>query len=65
MRLLQPRNTVRESGARPNRLGRPLVTPDLEPLGYRLMGGRLLAGAAGDPTAQLMYEDAAGARLNV
>ncbi len=48
-----------------NRLGRPLVAPDLGPLGYRLMGGRLLAGAAGDPAAQLMYEDAGGARLTV
>lgn len=48
-----------------NRLGRPLMAPDLAPLGYRLMGGRLLAGAAGDPAAQLMYEDAGGARLTV
>ena len=48
-----------------DRLGRPLAAPDLGPLGYRLMGGRLLAGAAGDPAAQLMYEDAAGARLTV
>lgn len=48
-----------------NRLGRSLVAPDLAPLGYRLMGGRLLAGAAGDPAAQLMYEDAGGARLTV
>ena len=48
-----------------NRLGRPLATPDLAGLGYSLMGGRLLAGAAGDPAAQLMYEDASGARLTV
>lgn len=48
-----------------NRLGRPLSAPDLAPLGYRLMGGRLLAGVAGDPAAQLMYEDAGGARLTV
>lgn len=48
-----------------NRLGRPLAAPDLGPLGYRLMGGRLLAGAAGDPAAQLMYEDAGGTRLTI
>ena len=48
-----------------NRLGRPLAAPDLVPLGYRLMGGRLLAGAAGDPAAQLMYEDAGAARITV
>jgi anti-sigma factor RsiW len=48
-----------------NRLGRPLVAPDLGPLGYRLMGGRLLPSAAGEPAAQLMYEDAGGTRLTV
>lgn len=48
-----------------NRLGRALTAPDLASLGYRLMGGRLLAGAAGDPAAQLMYEDAGGARLTI
>lgn len=48
-----------------NRLGRTLAAPDLAPLGYRLMGGRLLAGAAGDPAAQLMYEDTGGARLTI
>ena len=48
-----------------NRLGRPLAAPDLLPLGYRLIGGRLLAGAGGDPAAQLMYEDARRLRLTV
>ena len=48
-----------------NRLGRPLVAPDLVPLGYSLLGGRLLAGAAGDPAAQLMYAGPGAERLTV
>ncbi|HEY3912413.1 MAG TPA: anti-sigma factor [Stellaceae bacterium] len=44
------------------RLGRPLIVPDLGAVGFRLMGGRLLPGADG-PAAQLMYENAKGARL--
>lgn len=48
-----------------NRLARPVSAPDLAAQGYRLMGGRLLPGAGGDPAAQLMYEDAAGARLTL
>ncbi|MBR0644529.1 anti-sigma factor family protein [Plastoroseomonas hellenica] len=48
-----------------DRLGRPLVVPELGPAGYRLMGGRLLAGATGDPAAQLMYEGPRGARLTL
>lgn len=48
-----------------NRLSRPVFAPDLAAQGYRLMGGRLLAGAGGDPAAQLMYEDGAGARLTL
>lgn len=48
-----------------NRLSRPVSAPDLAAQGYRLMGGRLLPGAGGDPAAQLMYEDAAGARLTL
>ncbi|MGX9964912.1 anti-sigma factor family protein [Roseomonas sp. F4] len=48
-----------------NRLGRPLEAPDLAPLGYRLLGGRLLAGAAGDPAAQLMYAGPGTERLTV
>ncbi len=46
------------------RLGKPLVAPDLAPLGYRLMGGRLLPGGSG-AAAQLMYDDASGKRLTV
>lgn len=46
------------------RLGRPIKAPSLVPLGYRLMGGRLLP--AGDtPAAQFMYEDASGRRLTL
>lgn len=44
------------------RLGRPLTAPDLRAQGLTLIGGRLLPSAAG-PAAQLMYEDAKGARL--
>lgn len=46
------------------RLGRRLVAPDLGRFGWRLMGGRLLPGAAG-AAAQLMYEDGTGGRLAV
>lgn len=46
------------------RLGKPLVAPDLEAVGYRLMGGRLLPAGDG-PAAQLMYEDADGKRITV
>lgn len=48
-----------------NRLGRPLRPPELGALGYSLIGGRLLPGAAGQPAAQLMYENADGQRLSV
>lgn len=47
-----------------NRLGRKLRVPDLAPLGFRLMGGRLLPGD-GVPAAQFMYEDGGGARLTL
>lgn len=47
------------------RLGRSLVVPELGQTGYRLMGGRLLAGATGDPAAQLMYEGPHGVRLTL
>lgn len=46
------------------RLGRPLRIPDLSAQAFRLMGGRLLATAAG-PGAQFMYENAAGQRLTL
>jgi anti-sigma factor RsiW len=44
-----------------NRLARRIVAPDLATLGFRLIGGRLLAGTS--PGAQLMYEDGAGRRI--
>ena len=44
------------------RLDRNLVLPDLRPLGFGLVGGRLLP-AQGQPAAQLMYEDATGQRV--
>jgi anti-sigma factor RsiW len=44
------------------RLGRKLIAPDLARFGYRLIGGRLLP-AGGHEAAQLMYENAAKARL--
>ena len=47
-----------------NRLGRKLRVPDLVPLGFKLMGGRLLPGD-GAPAAQFMYEDDRGARLTL
>ncbi len=47
------------------RLERPLRAPDLSAFGLALMGGRLLPIGAGDPAAQLMYEDADGARYTL
>lgn len=47
-----------------NRLGRPLRVPDLARLGFHLMGGRLLPGAAG-PAAQFMFDDENGTRLTL
>jgi anti-sigma factor RsiW len=50
------------------RLAAPLKAPDLQPLGYRLLGGRLLptTGETGDaPVAMLMYENAQGRRLSL
>ncbi|MCW5751943.1 MAG: anti-sigma factor [Alphaproteobacteria bacterium] len=46
------------------RLGRTLKAPDLTPVGYRLMGGRLLP-AGETHAAQFMYEDNAGQRLTL
>ncbi|TCT05325.1 anti-sigma factor family protein [Paralcaligenes ureilyticus] len=46
------------------RLGSTLRPPKLKPLGYELMGGRLLPGSNG-PVAQFMYEDAAKHRLTL
>jgi len=46
------------------RLGTTLKAPKLGPLGYDLVGGRLLAGTQG-PVAQFMYQDARGQRLTL
>lgn len=46
------------------RLGTPVRPPKLGPLGYELIGGRLLPGNSG-PVAQFMYHDASGQRLTL
>ena len=46
------------------RLGAPLHAPQLQSLGYELIGGRLLPGQSG-PVAQFMYHDASGQRLTL
>jgi anti-sigma factor RsiW len=48
-----------------NRLDRRLRAPDLQSVGLELMGGRLLPLCDGDPAAQLMYQDASGARYTL
>jgi anti-sigma factor RsiW len=45
------------------RLGHRLIVPDLNALGFRLMGGRLLPADSG-PAAMFMYEDGKGTRLS-
>lgn len=46
------------------RLGTSLKAPKLAPLGYDLVGGRLLSGPQG-PVAHFMYQDARGQRLTL
>jgi anti-sigma factor RsiW len=46
------------------RLGTPLRIPNLNGIGYGLVGGRLLPGERG-PAAQFMYQDAQGQRLTL
>ena len=46
------------------RLGTDLKSPRLSPLGYDLVGGRLLSGLQG-PVAHFMYQDAKGQRLTL
>ena len=46
------------------RLGTTLKAPKLAPLGWELMGGRLLSGPLG-PVAHFMYQDARGQRLTL
>jgi anti-sigma factor RsiW len=46
------------------RLGATIRPPSLQPLGYELVGGRLLAGEVG-PVAQFMYQDSTGQRMTL
>ena len=46
------------------RMGAQVRAPDLRPLGYTLMGGRLLPGDK-EPVAQFMFDDAKGQRLTL
>lgn len=46
------------------RLGTKLRAPKLGPVGYDLVGGRLLSGTQG-PVAHFMYQDARGQRLTL
>lgn len=46
------------------RIGTDLRVPKLAPLGYDLVGGRLLSGPQG-PVAHFMYQDAKGQRLTL
>ena len=48
-----------------NRLGQTVAPPDLSGLGYRLIGGRLLATEHGGPAALFMYVDTQGKRLSL
>jgi anti-sigma factor RsiW len=47
-----------------NRIGEPLVAPDLSAHGFSLVGGRLLP-FQGSKAAQLMYQDEAGRRITL
>ncbi len=46
------------------RLGTQVRPPSLKPVGYELIGGRLLPGDSG-PVAQFMYHDSTGQRLTL
>jgi anti-sigma factor RsiW len=48
-----------------NRLRRNVTPPDLSVIGYRLLGGRLLATERGGAAALFVYADASGNRLSV
>jgi anti-sigma factor RsiW len=48
-----------------NRLQRNVAPPDLSGLGYRLLGGRLLATERGGAAALFVYDNARGDRLSV
>ena len=48
-----------------SRLQRHMQAPDLTPLGFSLVGGRLLPGETNKPAAQFMYEDRQGQRITM
>lgn len=48
-----------------NRLSRKVAPPELDALGYRLIGGRLLSTEHDKVAALFMYQDAHGQRLSV
>lgn len=48
-----------------NRLRRSVAPPDLSAIGYRLLGGRLLATERGSAAALFVYDDTSGKRLSV
>jgi anti-sigma factor RsiW len=47
------------------RVGYEMPTPNLDPFGLKLLGGRLLPGNSGRPAALYMYEGATGERFTV
>ena len=47
------------------RLGHPVKAPALSPLGFELVGGRLLPAPDGQPAAQFMYQDKTMRRLTL
>jgi anti-sigma factor RsiW len=47
------------------RVGYEMPAPDLDPVGLKLLGGRLLPGNAGRPAALYMYEGATGERFTI
>jgi anti-sigma factor RsiW len=47
------------------RVGYPVHAPNLETLGLKLVGGRLLPGPSGTAAAFLMYEGATGERFTL
>lgn len=47
------------------RLGHDIRAPDLTPLGFKLVGGRLLPAEGGEPAAHFLYEDKTGRRVTV
>src|SRR5215218_2243063 len=47
------------------RIGYPLPTPNLDPFGLKLLGGRLLPGTSGRAAALYMYEGTNGERFTI